>query len=168
MNPILKHILVGIFCFSCGIASTLLWFGWSRTANAPQNVSSVNKEEELPILAYCELANNPDKYDGKVVRVSARLLQGIHGLSFLDPNCEGEIRQAAVTFDHKREEQIEAQIAAETNSEKYAYWGFPQIIAAGRFSKATPSRQSDSNVDNSYLRFEILSIDSAVNTRKLE
>lgn len=117
----------------------------------------------LPILDNCELVNNPEKYDGKIVRVRAKLWFMIHGYSFISENCTGETKQTAVIFPKSEELgfEIENKIAKDTGLTEYHPWNFPEIIAVGRFSRVEPSRKSDSMEDNTYLHFELIEVEKA-------
>ena len=151
-------ILVSIVAFGLGFASAYVWLYEPNTTHS----DLADGVAEQPILAYCELANNPEKYDGKVVRVSARLWFMRHGYSFYSRNCEGETKQTAVVFRNDESgERIEARIAQETGLNEYNPWGFPEIIASGKFSRVQPSRKSDSMEDNTYLHFELSEVEKA-------
>ena len=60
------------------------------------------------ILAFSELANNPNKYSGQVVRMSAMLGGFIHGRVLYDPNCSSIQTQAAVFYRTQNQEAIKA------------------------------------------------------------
>ena len=131
----------------------------------PEIPSSILNDEivspDLPILAYCELVNNPEKYDGKIVRLSATLYQNMHGIKFLDKNCYSEEKETAVLFNAERAEKIVDKIAQEIQAEKFVYWGEPKMIVVGKFSRVMPTRKSTSMEDNSYLHFEIYEVEKA-------
>lgn len=63
-----------ILTFAPGVAVTL--FRWERrgiatrreTSAANVELSKADSKGTLPILAYCELANNPEKYNGQTTR----------------------------------------------------------------------------------------------------
>ncbi len=159
-------LLISLVTFALGVVTVFVWLDRSKTlTEESEAVSSIAQKttapSELPILAYCELANNPEKYDGKIVRVSAKLWFFIHGFKFLDKNCYAVEKEAAVTFAAGREDEIFAKIAKDTESAEYNPWTFPEIVAVGKFSRVKPSRKSDSMVDNAYLQFEILEIEKA-------
>jgi hypothetical protein len=166
MKRTLFWILILLTAFALGVATAFGWFNRPKLANeksktilSPQEFHS---SMEQPILAYCELANNPEKYDHKIVRVSARLWFMMHGYSFLNKNCDGETKQTAVILpDGERGLEIENKIAKDIGLTEYNPWSFPEIIAVGKFSRVEPSRKSDSMEDNTYLHFEILEIEKA-------
>ncbi len=111
-----------------------------------------------PPLAYCELANHPEKYDGQTVRVAATLYFMMHGYKFMDRDCLGDKKETAVLLnaDH------EAKLARETGSEEYNPWTFPKIITTGKFKRVMPNRKSDSVADNSDLIFEMEVVESVI------
>lgn len=176
MRKIIIRLFVVAFTFAFGATTALFYFEYSSSetqkseliSSSPLN-NEINDENllaltkaNLPIIDYCELANNPDKYDGKIVRVNAKLWFMMHGYSFFSKNCDGEKKQAAVIFpDDKQSLEIENKIAKDTGLSEYNPWGFPQIIAIGKFSRVKPSSKSDSMEDNTYLHFEILEVEKA-------
>ena len=162
MKRTLLWILVSLVTFGLGIGTALVWLGGTN-GNVPTPEVAVMPSEEpvsptqQPILAYCELANNPERYDGKVVRVSARLWFIMHGYSFQDKNCAGDAKQTGVVITSPAMEQI----AKHLGTPEYNVWDLPEIIAVGKFTRVEPSRESDSVVDNTYLRFEVIRVENA-------
>ena len=114
---------------------------------------------ERPILAFCELANNPDKYSGKIVRVSTSLSGFIHGMVLSDPNCSSVHTQTAVFYRAQNQREIEAVLKGARKSDD---WRLPiQIIAEGEFRKVVPSNESDTIYDTAPLQFEIIRVEKA-------
>ncbi len=165
MRRTLFWIFISFFTFALGVATAFVWLDRSELANAKPETTSLQKSDistEEPILAYCELANNPEKYDGKIVRVSAKLWFMIHGYSFFSRNCDGERKQTAVIFpDNERGFEIENKIAKDVGLTEYNPWSLPEVIAVGKFTRVEPSRESDSLSANTYLHFEILDVEKA-------
>ena len=167
MRRTLLWSLILLITFALGIATAFLRLNRFEQSNAkPETVYLPSQKSDIPaeqqILAYCELANNPEKYDGKVVRVSARLWFMIHGHSFTDKNCDGETKQAAVIFpEGERGFEMFNKIAKDTGLAEYNPWDFPEIIAVGKFSRVEPTGKSDSMENNTYLHFEILDVEKA-------
>ncbi len=119
-----------------------------------------NLYADLPILNYCELANNPEKYDGKIVRINAKLYGNYFPEpSFLDENCYTKEKETVVTFDNQ---DMKAEVYKNTpagGGENERYLGFPKIIAVGKFSRVNPPQIGNSEVRPVYLRFEVISIE---------
>lgn len=114
---------------------------------------------ERPILAFCELANNPDKYSGKIVRVSTSLSGFIHGMVLSDPNCSSVHTQTAVFYRAQNQREIEAVLKEARKSDD---WRLPvRIIAEGEFRKVVPSNESDTIYDTAPLQFEIIRVEKA-------
>lgn len=160
-------LLISFFTFALGAATVFIWFNSFNVSNEESEVVSrslqkINAQSELPILAYCELANNPEKYDGKVVRVSGKLWFFTHGYFFLNKNCESEEKQTAVILpDGEQGMTILDKITKDTRLTEYNPWDFPEIIAVGKFRRVKPARKSDSVEDNVYLHFEIVAVEKA-------
>jgi len=170
MKRITSWLIVTSLTFVLGVVATLLWLEF-RHPSAQKSVASPcaslpndeNSSADLPILSYCELANNPEKYTGKVVRVSARLSGFIHGRLFYDPNCHSVDTQAAVTFNSQAREEIERSLSEARGSDN---WFEPvDLIAFGRFKKVVPSKKSDTIYDTASLQFEIMRIEKASKAR---
>ncbi len=166
MRRAIFWLFVTIVTFALGIATAFLWIKYCdstirKSKAVALSIEKTDAPPEMPILAYCELANNPEKYDGKIVRVSTKLWFFIHGSFFSDKNCAGEGKQTAVIFNTERQEEIVDKLTKETKSEEYGFWGMPKIIAIGKFSRVNPTKESDAMVDNVDLRFEILEVEKA-------
>ncbi len=171
MKRITTWVLVTSFTFTLGVVAALLWLEFRHSSiqnqtNSPCSPSPNNENfsADLPILAYCELANNPEKYDGKIVRVSARLAMFIHGRVFADLNCSSMDRQTAVTFDPQNREEIERTLNQASGSDNWIVTPM-DLIAVGRFRKVVPSNQSDTIYDTASLQFEIMRVEKASKAR---
>lgn len=84
MKRTIFWLLVSVFTFALGVAIVFVWLDGHKSPNQQSEAVSLLTQEadipnEMPILAYCELANNPEKYNGEVVRVRTKLDQFIHG-----------------------------------------------------------------------------------------
>ena len=167
MRRFISWCLISALTFTLGAATAFVWLNKGgpvsagQQREAPPITIAAEGKDYLPILAYCEIANNPAKYDAKLVRVSARLYFATHGYFILDKNCYGEDKQTAVRYDAELDEEMLKKVAKEAGDKEFIPWRFPDIIAVGKFSRVTPKRESDSMWDNSELRFEILKIESA-------
>jgi hypothetical protein len=53
-------------------------------------VSTIQSDEKLPLVAYCDLVANPTKYDEQVVRVSANHITGWEWTYLADENCPND------------------------------------------------------------------------------
>jgi hypothetical protein len=114
----------------------------------------------LPILAYCELVNNPERHSGKVVRVSATLGGSIHGILFFEENCPG---QTAVAFP-KSSDEVRRALTEAAGSEYFGHVPL-NLIAVGKFEKVTPSNESDLIWHTAPLHFEIMRVEKASKAR---
>jgi len=133
------------------------------TLNSDTDISAASN---LPILDYCELANNPERYSGKVVRVRARLSGFIHGRLFYDENCAGADSRTAVSYHPPTAEEITHILNRARGSDNPMNWLEPvNIIAIGKFEKVTPSNESDTIYDTASLQFEIIRVEKASKPR---
>ena len=116
------------------------------------------EREGLPILSYCELANNVARYSGEVVRVRATMRMSIHGLFLSDAACALYESQAAVDFHPASKETLVGMLYGADGS-AYFRADPAELILVGRFERVTPSHVSDSLLDTLPLRFEILHVE---------
>lgn len=165
----MKRTIFLLFIFIVAFVLGVTIFIWLRHHKSPneQNTTapSINQQTDvfadLPILTYCELANNPEKYDGKIVRLHTKLYVHFHGLKFLDKNCYAEEKESAVIFNPEHEDEIFNKIEKDTKTERWVNWNAMDITVIGKFTRVKPTRRSDSMADNTYLHFEIIKVESA-------
>lgn len=178
MRRVSIWLCVAVCTFTLGFAAAALWFESRRPLTREQKEPPCPRPQpeekalaldpsadpaasaDLPILAYCELVNNLDRYDGKVVRIGARLGGFIHGILFYDENCPS---QTAVAFPQAAENVRRALIEA-AGSQWYGHVPL-DLIVGGRFKKVTPSHESDAIRDTASLRFEIMRVEKATKAR---
>src|SRR5687767_9926488 len=104
MRRVTLWLAVALCTFMLGFAVASIWLPVARNAREipcpppPQAKDTLalapgddlSASANLPILAYCELSNNPDRYSGKVVRVRATLGGSIHGILFYEETCPNQ------------------------------------------------------------------------------
>ncbi|HEX8920420.1 MAG TPA: hypothetical protein VF766_03015 [Pyrinomonadaceae bacterium] len=122
--------------------------------------ADISAASQLPILDYCELVSNPERYSGKIVRVRARLSGFIHGMVFSDENCLGADNQAAASYYPSTAEEIRQTLNRARGSNSSMNWIQPvNIIAIAKFRKVTPSNKSDTVYDTASLQLEIMRVE---------
>ncbi len=94
MKRIRFWLLIISFTFIFGAATALIYLKFFYPAiQTAESVTEIalpeieNNPADLPVLTFCELANNPEKYDGKTVRLSAILSIGLEGSWFSEARC---------------------------------------------------------------------------------
>lgn len=163
MKRTLCWVGTAILTFTIGVATNFLWPQSSvvetkqKATAGCRELSKPVSDEGRPILAFCELASNPEKYNGQTVRVSARLSWFIHGLLFYNEDCSGPNKHAAVFYNQAHEVEIERAIEQARGSDNR--YEPVDIIATGTFKKVTPSFESDTIYDTAPLQFEIIQIE---------
>ena len=144
---VLTALAMGATVISCGLGSTLEPFDQVKIAG-------------LPELDYCEIRTNPERYNGKVVRIRAKLSSFIHGLYFHDERCgvksyEGLLddnRTAVTFFEPKRSELYDTvERIRDPNVPREPV----EVIAVGRFTRGYPTGQTDHISDRSSYHFEL-------------
>jgi hypothetical protein len=161
------RLLIASLGFVLGVAASVVWLRHRTAEKAVIATSSQTQKSdssaELPILSLCELVNNPDKYSGKVVRLSTTLSGFIHGSFVYDPNCVRVDTGTAVFFNPEYKDKIQNDLKQARGSDNFLE---PMnMIAVGKFKKVTPSNQSDTIYDTASLQFEIMRIETASKVR---
>jgi hypothetical protein len=171
------RLIAALGTFTVGVALVTLWLayqdaGHARGAKTPchrrawvqsppaaaPRAESPDGEGLSPVLSYCELVSNPERYDGKVVSVRATIRMSIHGLFLSDATCSRHEDYAAVDFHEPRREEL-VEMFFGPDSPLRDGRGVVGLIAVGRFHKVVPSRVSDSLLDTAPLRFEIMHVE---------
>jgi hypothetical protein len=156
----ISWLLIFLATFALGVAATLVWL---RHSISQSEAVKPPQPAESPILAFCELVNNPDKYSGHTVRINAVLSGFIHGMFLYNPNCVTVDTRTAVFFNSQNKQEIESTLQKTRGS---VDWREPvDIIALGEFRKVTPSNQSDTIYDTAPLQFEIVRVENASRVR---
>jgi hypothetical protein len=157
MKRFIFRLLVVLLAFGFGIMATVVWVYYNPPVESYEEVIFA----DLPVVEYCDLKNNPRKYNGKIVRVKARLNWYMHGYFLADANCSagsGDAR-AAITFYEPKREEIYKDV--ENFRERNKLWEPVKITAVGRFKYEKPRGLSDGIEDITSLHFEIYQIESA-------
>ena len=159
MRRTIFWVLITVFTFTIGVGTEFILF--AKKSNETVATILPTKQPEMTELSVCDLVNDSAKYDGRTVRVKAKLNFFIHGFSFFDPSCADEKKRIGVKFNDEQSSQIEGKLDKEGKPNEYGY-GMPVIVATGRFEQVTPSRTSDSIIDNVHFRFEIYEIEKVI------
>jgi len=171
------RLIAALSTFTVGVALVALWLGYNdsgrtRRAQAPcqrraqaeapppaaPGARSPAGQSLSPVLSYCELAWNSDRYDGKIVRVRASLRMSIHGLFLSDVTCDRYENYAAVHFHAARMQSLKRELSDGRGASLIGPSPV-ELIVIGRFEKVIPSRETDSLLDNVPLRFEIMHVE---------
>jgi len=172
------RLIAALTTFTIGVALVTLWLGYTdaghtRRAKTPcqrrarmemppptaaPGAESPAGEGLSPVLSYCELAWNPDRYDGKIVRVRAALRLSIHGLFLSDATCSRYENYAAVDFHEPQRREL-VRLFFGPDSPTHAGPSPVELIVIGRFRKVVPSKVSDSLLDTVPLQFEIMHVE---------
>ena len=167
-------LTVALSTFILGFVAASLWFPIARNVRETPCPPAQHAEEalaldpsadlstsaNLPILAYCELVNNPDRYSGKIVRVRATLGGFIHGILFYEETCPG---QTAVAFPRNNED-VRRALTEAAGSEYFGHVPL-DLLVVGKFEKVTPSNESDLIWHTAPLHFEIMRVERASKAR---
>lgn len=155
---------IAVLCLTSlfGITFTFLWFKY----NPPMLSYEESLAKGIPSVEYCDLRNNPYKFNGKVVRLTTDLQWFMHGYFIYDASCndrfEGdgldESRTAILPY---KENWAEIYEYLRKFHEAGKSWEPLQITAVGRFQYKHAKGFSDGIEDRTSFRFEIYKIESA-------
>jgi hypothetical protein len=162
MKRIISWLFILTFTFALGVSATFLYIKFNNSfvqkteiLNDAVSTSKENDSQALPILAYCELANNPEKYNGKIIRVSSTLSFGDHGSYFSDANCRLP-ENGAIIWYKTEEVQVTISQAREQKDKKFLAHEL-NVITVGRFSNKV---YKDPSLIVQF-QFEILKVEKA-------
>lgn len=170
--------LAVLFCTSLACESR--HFESKNNESGPSNVETsipnpTTPQSKTPIsdetLTYCEIANNPEKYNGKLVRFNGNLYWFMHGFYIHDEKCSDEFpkkptqpnwnyydRRAGVSFDESSREALWDRLMNK-NPLKRSHESHWRIVATGKFSFRVPCANdsfcSDHILDRVYFEFQI-------------
>ena len=157
MKRFAVRLVVLLLAFAAGVAATIFGFNYKNSASVSETAT-----KELPIYSFCEIADNPEEYDGKVVRLSGSInMLNIHGYMIFDNvSCLSEPTSdrkfGAVKFaDASNVESSDKEFVK--NSSKGFCCNSVNVIVRAKFSYDAPQEMiSDSAWDRTPLHFEIL------------
>jgi hypothetical protein len=172
MRRVITRLLVACCTFALGISLAALRFETRRTASvdsarrpSPRSQTcdpslSLDVDADtaaaarLPIISYCELAGNPDCYDGKTVRVGARIFWSEPDMFFNDQLCTGYAGEhAAVRLHLPKAEVVYGMRMKTCGAECYKPL---DVIVIGRFEKL-PAASTGSRASFEIKSFESIS-----------
>ena len=122
--------------FLCGVAAVLIYTGYnglesenSYFVKEPISADELNSSN-FSLIAFCDIVKNPEKYDGKIVRLKGKLSFGIEGAWFSEAKCG--IDNAAVI--ESENDKVWAEIEkARTQKDKEFLINEIDLITIGRF-----------------------------------
>ncbi len=155
-------MLVVLLAFVIGVVTTIVWFNLdsNNSVPPPEDVSA-----ELPIFSFCELINNPEKYDDKIVRVGAEInMLNIHGYMIFDSaKCsakDDKFMFGAVVFPNSRDFETIDNLIKE-NKPEIGWYKPVSVIARVKFNFVESKGTSDHVSDRTSFHFEILTIETS-------
>lgn len=152
--------------FAIGVVATVIWLKYNSVSDSYNEVifsetyDEVNLAE-IPFLQYCDLKNNPQKYNGKIVRVNAKLSWFMHGYFFADTNCsaEDDSAKAAISYYEPHSEVLHKEL--EKYRQPKQMWEPLRVTVVGSFKYERTRGYSDGIEDRTPLHFQIYKIESA-------
>lgn len=137
MKRIPFWLLTLSFTFIFGLTATLIYLKFFypdiQTSESLPEIALPeieNDPADLPVPAFCELVNNPEKYDGKIVRLSAKMFIGTENSWFSDSSCGAD---NAAIISSKNEEVWKA-IEKAREGKKNELWALKlNLIVVGKF-----------------------------------
>ena len=155
-----------LFVYSIAVVFLLLF---SNCSEQNSEISYENKSEDLSLLEYCDLRNNPDKYDGKIVRLRAEINSGNHGDHLYDKRCPGNESVhsypdglTAIFYKNKAEQDKVREIRdrrIDSNSQK-VWTDSVNVTAVRLFKKNKPLENESSYERNAPFHFTVITIES--------
>ena len=161
MKRFILWTLILFFTFAFGVVAALLWLNRSADDSSSENKILF---AGLPILNYCELRNNADKYDGKIIRLQTEVNTGNHGEFLYDARCPGDEKittyadaTAAVMYIDWLEQRKTTSIR---NGRRTKPWTDPVgVIAVGKFRKNEPMKGESALDRSAVFHFTVISLE---------
>jgi hypothetical protein len=146
-----------VLAFAFSVTVTIFWFKYNPPIESYEEVNFTR----IPTVEYCDLRNDPRRYDGKIVRLNTKLNWFMHGYFLSDNNCSGvgDEARTSISFYQPNAEEIGNLINQFREPQKR--WETVDMIAVGRFKYESPRNYSDGIEDRTSLHFEIYKIESA-------
>ncbi|HEY8562342.1 MAG TPA: hypothetical protein VIL74_18340 [Pyrinomonadaceae bacterium] len=110
-------------------------------------------------LTFCELANNPEKYDGETVRLAAKLHTGLEGSWFSDDLCGAD---NAAVISAENNDVWKAIEKATANGKREPWDAELNLVVVGKFKNVV---YKDWCCLTAPFQFEILSVEKASKTK---
>jgi hypothetical protein len=102
MKRITLRFAIAALTFVVGISAAALWLIYRKPANPNQNSSAAVAD---PPLSFCDLVQNAERFNSKVVRVRAILI-GYHEIALYDSSCGSDIKYIRADFDADSRQQL--------------------------------------------------------------
>lgn len=157
MKQILSPFQIAILTCALGITATFLWIKFNPKVESYETTDFAR----IPTVDYCDLRENPQNYDGKIIRLKTTLYWFMHGYYLADGNCSegGELSQTAITYYAANSSAI--TVILDKFRKPYEPYGPVNITAVGRFTFKEQLGSTDLVQDRTHLQFEIYEIESA-------
>ena len=167
MKRVTLWVCIALLTFSIGVACAFLWFLDRSSAklqhSATSNFEHLLSQAEPLDLVFCHLAAVPESYGGKLIRVQATYVMGMHGATLSDRNCSSFETRIWVSVSPTMWQELER--AMEKAYESKDVTGELDMVAVGRFGRNHRAFESDSLTDNAPYRFELIRIERDVSPR---
>jgi hypothetical protein len=157
MRRFFSPFWIVVLTCSIGIAATFLWVRFNPEVEKYETTDFTR----IPSVEYCDLRANPQKYDGKIIRVKTKLYWFMHGYYLANGNCsEGDDKaNTAISFYPANSSGI--GVTLDKFRKPYEPFGPVNLAAVGRFTYKDKLGGTDSISDRTHLHFEIYEIESA-------
>jgi len=178
MRRVIPRLLVACFTFALGLSLATLGFELRRTPSPDVERTAGSRSQycdpalslapgadsfeaaRLPLITSCALENNPDCYDGKIVRLAARMFRVENNTFFSTGGCNKQEKPIPIRVGMASGEEVYDTMMQTCRGQGY---GALDVVVIGRFEKAvsslgvTPAWSLPS--------FEVMSFESASRVR---
>jgi len=122
--------------------------------------SSLSISDQPPILDYCEIANHPECYSGKLVLMNANLSNDDHGIFLYGDGCEA--RRTAGQLTGMSSDEYE-EVWREACGKRCPV--DLKVLVLGRFEQVIPTYATNLNWDTMQMHLELLRVGQASKSR---
>ncbi|HEX8137798.1 MAG TPA: hypothetical protein VF544_09435 [Pyrinomonadaceae bacterium] len=179
MRRVIPRLLVACFTFALGLSLAALSLELRR-APSPDVERTMGPRSQycdpslslapgadssaianLPLIPYCALETNPDCYDGKIVRVAARIFWIENNMFFATGGCYKLAQPTHVEVHLAKAEEVYRVMVQPCGPQCYESL---DVVVVGRFEKST--RSLGAMPAWSLPSFEVMSFESAARVRR--
>ena len=128
MKRVSLRFAIAALTFIVGVSAAALWLIYRKPVYPNQNSAADSS------LSFCDLVQNTERFNSKVVRIRAILI-GYHEIVLYDPSCGSDIKYIRADFDVDSRQQLIKAIDSlnGAGSRNGNFWA--DVVLSGRFEK---------------------------------
>jgi hypothetical protein len=160
-------VAITLFYESCRSGFQTLASDSKATPHICSDTAAIESDDDsnaslrLPTPSYQELVNNPDCYNGAIIRLKANLYFGEEGIYFNDETLGGmshEIAGEVIGMTHEDFTRAFTEMCGERCVSPF------DVVVVGKFETVTPSNELNTPWDTDSMHFKIIRLEKVSNS----